>query len=325
MHERENALKEWLTNTIQTNDFIISPLAGDASFRRYFRIQYNGLTQVVMDAPPGKEDLEPFIHVASILASRKIEVPEVLAVNKEMGVLLLRDLGDQLLLHKLTNETVDRYYREAIDLLLIMQKGWTRDDSLPDFDKAFMMKEMSLCTEWFLKSYLKLELTNEDANLITNSIEWIAKQVAEQPVVFIHRDYHSRNIMLITQPKESLAIIDFQDAMNGPLTYDLVSLLKDCYVSWPREQVLKWVDYFYSNSPLVQQYSYDGFVRAFDLCGIQRHLKVLGVFSRLHLRDNKSAYLNDLPLTLKYMLECAETYEELRPLFQFFQKRVYLR
>ncbi|KTD79399.1 aminoglycoside phosphotransferase family protein [Legionella waltersii] len=324
MHERESALKEWLANTIQSKDFAISPLAGDASFRRYYRIQYNGLTQVVMDAPPEKENIEPFIHVASMLSKNHIEIPDVLAINKEKGFLLLRDLGDQLLLQNLTPETVNQYYHQAINLLLNMQQISTQDKPLPAFDKAFMVKEMNLCIEWFLKAYLKLELSQNELSLVNKSIDWIADEVAKQPVVFIHRDYHSRNIMLVNNPKEVLAIIDFQDAMQGPLTYDLVSLLKDCYISWPREEVLEWVNYFYTCSSLATTYPQNEFIKTFDLSGIQRHLKVLGVFSRLHLRDKKPGYLKDLPLTLNYLLECAETYEELHPLFQFFQTRVFL-
>jgi aminoglycoside/choline kinase family phosphotransferase len=324
MHERESALKEWLSNTIQNKEIAISPLAGDASFRRYYRIQHSGLSQVVMDAPPDKENIEPFIQVASMLAEKCIEIPDVLAINKEKGFLLLRDLGDQLLLQKLTQETVNQYYQQALNLLLNMQQISTTEKQLPAFDKAFMVKEMNLCLEWFLKAYLKLNLSQNELNLISKSIDWIANEVAKQPIVFIHRDYHSRNIMLINNPKETLAIIDFQDAMHGPITYDLVSLLKDCYISWPRENVLEWVKYFYIHSALTKTYSESNFIRAFDLSGIQRHLKVLGVFSRLHLRDNKPGYLNDLPLTLNYLLECAEIYEELHPLFQFFQTRVFL-
>lgn len=323
MHERENALKEWLVHTIKQQDFVLKPLAGDASFRRYFRLHYNGLTQVVMDAPPEKEDLRPFIRIAQVLEQAGVHTPKILAMNLEQGFLLLSDLGDELLLKHLQDETVTHHYQHAIKTLFKIQSCPIDAPTLASFDKAFMLKEMSVCPEWFLNAYLALELSPDEHILLNNSMEWIATEVAKQPLTFIHRDYHSRNLMLIEVPAE-LGVIDFQDAMRGPFTYDLVSLLKDCYISWPRHKVLEWVEYFYTQNNLARSYSLAEFTRAFDLCGLQRHLKVLGVFSRLHLRDNKPGYLKDLPLTLKYVLECSETYPELHPLFYFLQKRVEL-
>ncbi|KTD52832.1 putative phosphotransferase [Legionella quateirensis] len=326
MHERENALKLWLDHVIPQKDYSLTPLAGDASFRRYFRIQYNGLSRIVMDAPPDKEDLEPFIHIAKTIASANVNTPEILAINNEQGFLLLSDFGDQLLLGTLEEHTADSYYHEAIKTLLKIQTCSINDPQLPAFDKQFMLNEMALCPEWFFKGYLKLNLQEEESLLLQHMMERIATEVAQQPLTFIHRDYHSRNLMLINGPDSvDFGVIDFQDAMRGPLTYDLVSLLKDCYISWPRDKVLQWVQYFYEHNTSAQNtYTVPEFVRAFDLCGLQRHLKVLGIFCRLYLRDHKSGYLNNLPLTLKYVLECSETYEELHPLFHFLQKRVYL-
>lgn len=323
MHERENALKEWLVKTIKQQDFVLAPLAGDASFRRYFRLHYNGLTQVVMDAPPGKEDLNPFIHVAQTLEQAMVHTPQIIAMDLELGFLLLSDLGDQLLLNALHAETATAHYQQAMQILFKIQSCPIDDPLLAPFDHAFMMKEMNLCPEWFLNAYLALELNHEESTLLQQSMEWIATEVAQQPFTFIHRDYHSRNLMLVNEQAD-LGVIDFQDAMRGPCTYDLVSLLKDCYISWPREKILEWVAFFYTQSTYSAHYSLNAFVRAFDLCGLQRHLKVLGVFARLHLRDNKPGYLKDLPLTLKYVLECTESYEELHPLFHFLQMRVYL-
>jgi N-acetylmuramate 1-kinase len=325
MHERENALKEWLVQTIKQQDFILKPLAGDASFRRYFRLQYNEQSYVIMDAPPDKEALQPFIHVAQILAQAEVPTIKILAMDLQQGFLLLSDLGDQLLLDVLQEETATEYYHLAIKTLFKIQSCSINDPMLAPFDKRFMIKEMNLCPEWFLKAYLDLELNHDETLLMQETIEWIATEVAKQPLTFIHRDYHSRNLMLLNENNEStLGVIDFQDAMSGPLTYDLVSLLKDCYISWPRTKVLEWVEFFYKQNSLAQEYTLAEFVRAFDLCGLQRHLKVLGIFCRLHLRDNKPGYLKDLPLTLKYVLECTETYEELHPLFHFLQTRVYL-
>lgn len=325
MHERENALKEWLATTILQQDFILTPLAGDASFRRYFRIQYNGLSQVVMDAPPGKEDLEPFIHVAEVLTQAKVHTPQILASDLRQGFLLLSDLGDQLLLDKLHPDTVNDHYHDAINTLFQIQQCSILDPKLPSFDQAFMLKEMSLCPEWFFKAYLSLNLSDSENKLIERTMNWIATEVSQQPLVFIHRDYHSRNLMLVPNQEESaLGVIDFQDAMRGPVTYDLVSLLKDCYVSWPRDTVLDWVAFFHGNSSYTNHYSLPEFIRAFDLCGLQRHLKVLGIFCRLYLRDGKPGYLANVPLTLKYVLECTELYEELHPFYDFLQTRVRL-
>ncbi len=326
MLERENALKEWLDNIIPHKEYTLKPLAGDASFRRYFRVQYNGLSHIAMDAPPEKEELGPFIHIAQTIANEGVNTPEILATNLELGFLLLTDFGDQLLLSSLNSDTADQYYHEAIKTLLRIQNCSIHEPGLSTFNIPFMLNEMQLYPEWFLKQYLGLTLTDEEQHLLKHTMDWIAAEVAQQPLAFIHRDYHSRNLMLIDQPQEwALGVIDFQDAMKGPLTYDLVSLLKDCYICWPRDKVLEWVDYFHKVNPAAQaNYTLNEFTRAFDLCGLQRHLKVLGVFCRLYLRDGKSGYLKNLPLTLQYILECTEVYEELNPLFHFLQKRVYL-
>ncbi len=325
MHDRESALKEWLVDTIKQDDLIVTPLAGDASFRRYFRVQYNGITLVVMDAPPNKEDLEPFIRVANILEQAHISTPKILAMDLQQGFLLLSDLGDDLLLQALNKDSVDHYYHQAITTLFRIQSCPIDHPMLASFDYDFMMKEMNLCPEWFIKAYLKLNLTPNETLIFQQSMEWIASEVAKQPLTFIHRDYHSRNLMLINKGTDvELGVIDFQDAMKGPFSYDLVSLIKDCYISWPRQKILEWAEFFYKESKLTRDYSLDKFIRAFDLCGLQRHLKVLGVFSRLYLRDNKPGYLNDLPLVLNYVLECTETYEELHPLFHLLQTRVHL-
>ncbi|MFT4060056.1 MAG: phosphotransferase [Legionella sp.] len=325
MHERENALKEWLTKTIKCSEFEIKLLAGDASFRRYFRIQHKDSSYVIMDAPPGKEDLMPFIHIAQALEQVNVLTPKILAQDLQQGFLLLNDLGDNLLLNALCAETADNYYKETIKTLLKIQSCTINDPKLASFDHAFMMHEMKLCIDWFLCNYLALELSAPEISLLQQSMDWIATEVAKQPLTFIHRDYHSRNLMILNQPPELLmGVIDFQDAMCGPLTYDLVSLLKDCYIAWPRAKILEWVELFYEQNSLASMYTLPEFIRAFDLCGLQRHLKVLGIFCRLHLRDNKSGYLKDLPLTLSYVLECVETYEELHSLFNFFQMRVYL-
>jgi aminoglycoside/choline kinase family phosphotransferase len=322
MHARENALKEWVSTIVQHKDFTLTPLAGDASFRRYFRVQYNELTQIVMDAPPEKEDLSPFIHIAKILSNFEVIVPEIIAMNLQQGFLLLSDFGDVLLLNALHERNVDKYYCDAIKTILHIQNCPIDDPRLPSFDKTFMLKEIDLCSEWFFNAYLSLNLKDEEILVIQNTANWLATEVSNQPLSFIHRDYHSRNLMLIE--RQTLGVIDFQDAMRGPVTYDLVSLLKDCYISWPREKVLEWVSYFHKHSRHAGGYSLAEFIRAFDLCGLQRHLKVLGIFCRLYLRDGKAGYLLNIPLTLNYVFECSELYNELNPFFNFLQNRVKL-
>lgn len=323
MQTRENVLRTWIKSILGESAYKLHPLAGDASFRRYFRLEYQGLTRVIMDAPPEKESIESFVHIAKMLQTAGIHAPQLHAVSTEQGFILLDDFGDKLFGQALISADPEVYYRAALSTLLQMQNCPV--DHLPLFDIPFMLKEMALFQEWFLKGYLGLNLTSDEEKRIVDIQYSLAEQLAKQPQVFIHRDYHSRNLMIIgdSQPP-CMGILDFQDAMLGPVSYDLVSILKDCYVSWPRERVLAWVRGFYSDNPRLASYTLEDFIEAFDLCGLQRHLKVLGIFSRLYLRDNKPAYLSDLPLTLKYVLDCTESYEALKPLHQFLQKRVRL-
>lgn len=327
MHNRENALNKWLNQVLSTTSFELNPLAGDASFRRYFRLQQGKISQVVMDAPPDRESIQPFLNVGKLLNELGIQTPIIQASDLEQGFAILDDFGDTLLLSKLNSQTADNLYQAAITTLIKMQQASaTQLANLPSFDKTFILQELALCKSWFFQSYLGLALSVAEERLIADSFDWLSEQIRQQPQVFIHRDYHSRNIMLLNEEDDrpELGIIDFQDAMSGPYTYDLVSLLKDCYVQWPREQVISWLSCFYQQAGLQQQISLMDFSRDFDFCGLQRHLKVLGVFSRLHLRDNKPNYLQDLPLTLHYVIATLESYEELQPFYHFMQERIRL-
>lgn len=309
MSHRENALKSWIQQSMPAGDWQLEPLAGDASFRRYYRLLGPNAPAVVMDAPPPQEDVRPFIKVQQALQTAGLAVPAIRAQAIDQGWLVLDDLGDQLLLGILNADNASHWYHQALNAIVQMQG--IRGD-FPLFDQAFMRKEMSLCPEWFFGRYLQMPLSADQQATLDQSMDWLAAEISCQPQVFIHRDYHSRNLMV---HQGRLAMIDFQDAMLGPVMYDAVSLLKDCYITWPRAQVLAWLEYFRANNPLLQQWTAAEAVRAFDLCGLQRHLKVLGIFARLWLRDGKSGYLKDLPLTLRYSLECAEIYPELQPLF----------
>jgi len=324
MHERQNALHNWLKKLFIESFYTLTPLAGDASFRRYFRLHSKEQTHVVMDAPPGKETIAPFIDIAKLLQNHGIHTPTVFAFDEQQGFILLEDLGDQLLLNSLSPDNANQLYTAAMTTLIHIQECSPSNPSLPDFDKTFMLQELALFHEWFLQGYLSLTLNAQDERCLEETFRWLTTEIAAQPQVFIHRDYHSRNLIIIDQNHPSdLGVIDFQDAMRGPFTYDLVSLLEDSYIQWPRSDVLHWLTFFYHASPIAQTRSLKEFTRAFDLCGLQRHLKVLGIFCRLHLRDHKNNYLRDLPLTLHYVYACLETYPELKPFYNFMQQSVY--
>lgn len=321
MHARENVLNKWLKRILEGKPYILTPLAGDASFRRYFRLEYANLTRIVMDAPPEKEDIVPFININKKLAAIGIHTPTIYAIEPENGFILLEDLGDQLLLNVLSHTNANIFYSGAITTLLQIQQCTTSE--LANFDKTFMLKEISLFQEWFLQAYLQFHVSEDEQHLLNETFEWLTTQIAMQPQVFIHRDYHSRNLIVLDQNNSNdIGVIDFQDAMRGPFTYDIVSLLKDCYIQWPREQVLQWLRQFYEQLFVSHTYSFTEFTKAFDLCGLQRHLKVLGIFCRLHLRDNKATYLQDLPLIFNYMTDCLESYQELQPFYRFIEEKI---
>lgn len=326
MQTRESALNNWLKRILGDTPFTLIPLAGDASFRRYFRLQTQEQTRVIMDAPPNKETLVPFIHIESLLASLGILTPTVYAVNHAEGFAILEDLGDRLLLGALNPDNANARYTLAINTLHQLQQAPLTDKTIPLFDKAFMRGEIALFREWFLEAWLGIRLSMEDERVLNTAFEWLVEQIAQQPCVLIHRDYHSRNLLLVGDGVvEQLGVIDFQDAMYGPVTYDLVSLLRDCYIQWPEAQVHAWVALFHQQLPTDTRGSLMTFQRAFDLCGLQRHLKVLGVFCRLHLRDNKPAYLRDLPLTLHYVMTCISHHDALQPFYRFMQDHVQQR
>lgn len=320
MHHHQNALHNWLQAVLKRTDFSLLPLTGDASFRCYYRLSYAGISRIVMEAPPEKEPLRPFINIAHLLRQQAINAPLIHTYDEQLGFAILDDFGDTLLLNKVKSQDANSLYQQACKLLIKMQNC-----SLPSavFSPAFMLQELELFKIWFMQDYLKLTLSREEEQLINQTCEWLVNEINCQPQVFIHRDYHSRNIMVLEQDNR-LGIIDFQDAMVGPIAYDLVSLLKDCYIQWSDSQIRQWLTFFHQHSLLAQQLSLQAFHRAFDLCGLQRHLKVLGVFCRLYLRDNKPNYLKDLPLTLSYVMACLNAYPELQALLHFMQQRIYL-
>ncbi|HCB12464.1 MAG TPA: aminoglycoside phosphotransferase [Gammaproteobacteria bacterium] len=324
MSDREQLLREWLTEVLPMYPRRIAPASSDASFRSYFRVWYDdSRTCIVMDAPPDKEDCRPFVAIAQAMRALGLNTPEVLASDLNQGLLLLTDLGTRQYLTELDQRSVPTLYADALEALARLQAGGDPASSLlPPYDSALLHREMELFREWFLGKLLGLELTAEEHHILDHAFALLADNALEQPRVWVHRDYHSRNLM-VTDP-DNPGVLDFQDAVVGAVTYDLVSLLRDCYIAWPREQVEAWVlDYWVRLRALGMKGLDDAgqFLRWFDLMGVQRHLKATGIFSRLNLRDGKSGYLRDIPRTLGYILGVAGRYPELANLCSLLRQR----
>ena len=298
-------------------------VAGDASNRRYFRLELGSDRYIVAQAPPETEKNEAFLSVRNLLADIGVRVPEVLGVDLSRGYLLLEDLGDQMLLPLLNATTVDRYYCQAraILLQLALPAGAARDLSLdlPAYDEALLREELGRFGTWFVEKLLGHSLSTQEQGLIEALTVKLVASAMEQPPALVHRDFHSRNLM--PQPDGQLAVIDFQDAVHGPVTYDLVSLLRDCYIRWPTQRVDRWAlehrDQLLERG-LPGQIDDALFLRWFDWMGLQRHIKVLGTFARLHLRDDKPGYLQDLPLVIHYVRQILEKYTDDEPAFAEF-------
>lgn len=326
MPKRLDALKIWLHDILAHDALRVTPASSDASFRRYFRVESNHKGEtlgrfkanslIVMDAPPEKEDTRPFTTVSRLLTEAGLHVPQVLASNVEQGFLLLTDLGCQPYLDGLNSQTVDALYADALNALLIMQRDAPRKEGvLPPYDKALLLREMDLFREWYLQRYLNLLLSAQQQMQMDNVFQLLADSALAQPQVFVHRDYHSRNLMVTDE--NNPGILDFQDAVIGPVTYDLVSLLRDCYITWPRDRIEQWaLDYLRDavDAGILLPQSESNFLRWFDWMGVQRHLKATGIFARLHLRDGKDDYLKDIPRTLAYVQDVSARYPELQDL-----------
>jgi aminoglycoside/choline kinase family phosphotransferase len=310
---RLNLLHDWLSSSLGMTDFSIEPASADASFRRYFRVFADNKTWVAMDAPPDKEDCEPFVRVAQLIEACGAQAPHIYQQDKTNGFMLLSDLGSTPYLNQLDEDSADGLYQQAIDALILMQ---SIQNGLPDYDAQLLNNEMALFKDWYIGQHLNVSLSNEQSTMLQTIFDYLAQSALKQKKVFVHRDYHSRNLM-ITADKNP-GIIDFQDAVNGPISYDLVSLLKDCYIAWPRKKLLTWLNYYVENNPLLDQ-SLDDFIKAFELMGLQRHLKAIGIFARLNHRDGKPNYLDDIPRTLAYVYDVSARYEELAPLLKLLQ------
>jgi hypothetical protein len=318
-------LSQWLREDLGFADSSLVPASVDASFRRYFRLIRGAHAYIAMDAPPQKEDSAPFIKIARMLASMNLNVPLVLAQDLKRGFLLLSDLGQRQYLDELpASDAADKLYADAFGALCNMQMADGRIAAeLPQYDEALLLREMDLMPEWFLGRHLGLTLGDEDRGMLNRLFKLLARIAGEQPAVFVHRDYHSRNLLVTAE--NSPGILDFQDAVWGPVTYDLASLLKDCYIAWPQQRVRAWVLQYReklleAGFPLPADAAQ--FLRWFDLIGLQRHIKVLGIFARLFYRDGKSQYLGDLPRVLHYVRETAAAYPETRQFADFIERRI---
>jgi aminoglycoside/choline kinase family phosphotransferase len=317
LSDRLELLRQWTRQQLDWPDVELKPASADASFRRYFRVQGKDVSYILMDAPPDKEDCGPFIHVTELFLALGLHVPEILARDVEHGFLLLSDLGNRLYLDELNETSVDRLYGDALGALATLQCCATPESGLPVYDRDLLLFEMSLFRDWLLDTHLAVQLDRTQQEALQHSFELLAESALQQPRVCVHRDYHSRNLMV--SASHNPGILDYQDAVVGPLTYDLVSLLRDCYISWPRARVEDWALGYLElaqQTGILRPHQADEkqFLKWFDWMGVQRHLKASGIFARLNHRDSKPGYLDDIPRTLGYVTDVCSRYTGLAEL-----------
>ncbi len=335
---RMRQLGLWVAETLQgktaahqASDTLQS-VSGDASFRRYFRARTASQSYIAVDAPPEVEDCHRFVDISTALRAAGIHAPEVHAVDYERGFMLLQDLGDRLYLQRLQalrddgdRQGIDELYRSAIESLLDIQTGIDKN-SLDPYDAQLLRREMALFEEWFCGEFLELALDTSAKRLLADTFAFLEKAALSQTQVTVHRDYHSRNLMLIERPASAPlrpGVIDFQDAVRGPYSYDLVSLLRDAYIAWPEDWVQRWVLTYREcaiKRGIIAETKGSQVQRDFDLMGMQRQLKVIGIFARLAIRDKKPGYLADIPLVIDYLLSAAKRYREMDQFVNWFEE-----
>lgn len=318
--ERKQSLEQWLRSGCGLLSVTLQAMPGDASFRSYYRAAAGNDSFVVMDAPPPRENCRPYVAIARALRDTGLLAPEIIAADVERGFLLLTDFGDHTYLRSLQPGNADMLYRRALNTLAVMQDcRIVKSHTLPVFTRDFMRQEWAWHQEWFLGKLLGLPAASIPAG-VHHCYEQIIESAASQPQVFMHRDYHSANLMVVGN---NVGILDFQDAFRGPVTYDLVSLLRDCYIDWPQEQVTAWVSYYRElllSQGVLPEKNLTEFIRWFDWMGLQRHLKALLTFARKHVRDQQPRYLDYVPRTLNYVLEVSGRYPEMTALHQYLQE-----
>jgi aminoglycoside/choline kinase family phosphotransferase len=319
--ERIEQIRGWLAERFPERNFSLAPASADASFRRYFRVTFDDdTTQVVMDAPPMHEDVRPWLHVQQLFSAAGAHVPEVLAQDAERGFLLLSDLGATTYLAALNaGADADILYRAAIETLIDIQRG-SRPGQLPAYDRTLLKHELDLFPDWYIGRHVTIDFGDNDRNMLEAVFKKILAANLAEPCVHVHRDYHSRNLM-VSGAKPG--VIDFQDAVHGPISYDLASLLKDAYVEWDEEQALDWLVRYWEKAKkagLPVRADFGEFFRDYEWMGVQRHVKVLGIFARLYHRDGKDGYLKDMPLVAKYLRAACARYSELFPLLRLLDR-----
>ena len=311
--QRQQQLTDWLHSLFPNDAFTLAPASADASFRRYFRASFAERSLIVMDAPPQHEDCRPFVQVAQLFEASGVHVPHIHAQDLTQGFLLLADLGNTTYLQALNAQTATPLYRAATDALIQLQLG-SRPDQLPAYDEALLRRELQLFPDWYLAKHLEVTLTDAQQAKLAQVFDRIIANNLAQPCVYVHRDYHSRNLML-SEPNPG--VLDFQDAVYGPITYDLASLFKDAYVAWDEELIMDWLIRYWEKARkagLPVRADFGEFYRDYEMMGVQRHLKVLGIFARLYHRDGKAGYLQDMPLVLRYLRAACARYIDLKPL-----------
>jgi len=318
--ERQKRIESWLGQLWPGISFTLAPASADASFRRYFRVtRSDGSTRIVMDAPPSHEDVKPWLHVQQLFESAGVHVPNVEAQDLDQGFLLLSDLGNATYLSALDPTdpaTARNYYLDAIDALIRIQ-AVSQPGQLPDYDRALLKRELDLFPDWYLDKHVKLSLDDKQRKNLEDVFDRIMAVNLAEPKVYVHRDYHSRNLMVVPAGQANPGIIDFQDAVYGPISYDLVSLFKDAYIAWDEEIVLDWLITYWERARkagLPINADFASFHRNYEWMGVQRHVKVLGIFARLYHRDGKDGYLKDMPLVAHYLRRAVTRYDELAPL-----------
>jgi aminoglycoside/choline kinase family phosphotransferase len=310
---RRDALERWLAPRIG-GSFKLTPASEDASFRRYWRATLgDGATYVAMDAPPDKEDCRPFVRIARMLADAGVHAPQVIAQDLDQGFLLLSDLGTRTYLHELNASNAATLFADAIDALLRWQLA-TRAGELPPYDEALLRRELNLFPEWYVGRHLRKKLSAAQEEMLEKIFRLLVQSALAQPVVYVHRDYMPRNLM-VCEPNPG--VLDFQDAVLGPITYDIVCLMRDAFISWEEERVLDWTVRYWEKAKAARlpvPADFGEFWRAFEWMGLQRHLKVLGIFARINYRDGKPKYLTDTPRFVEYARTVSTRYRELAPL-----------
>lgn len=313
--QRKQQLTLWLQSQFPGETFNLAPASSDASFRRYFRATFaDGSTRIVMDAPPEHEDCRPFLHTGRLFENAGVHVPHIYAQDLTQGFLLLSDLGNTTYLQALAPENARELYSLATDALIKIQLA-SNEDELPPYDEALLRREMNLFPEWYIGKHLGITLSEKQQAKLKQVFDRIIANNLGQPRVYVHRDYHSRNLM-VAEPNPG--IIDFQDAVYGPITYDLASLFKDAYIKWDEEKIIDWLIGYWQKARragLPVDEDFGQFYWDYEWMGVQRHIKVLGIFARLCHRDGKDGYLKDMPLVMEYLRAACARYVDLKPLF----------